>query len=276
MKILCVIGVILAIIIILILLLLFVPFPYTIDVNYIERRIDVKFKYLILDIVGFVDFALPIKYSFKMWNKILFDSSETKNSKKSKVDKKSADKNNFDEKVSDKIKSDIKPISISDTEFIKNKNLIKDTNDTKEAVKDLMIAAKNYEKELDKEKGKKNLKESVDNLLLKLNNLIPHDMIYVIKKLVDELFRLWDGIKPRKYSIDIKYGLGSPYMTGLLYSVAVPLMALTEGDINAAPDFKKTGFQSKLTIKGNIFLFIVGLCILRLLCDKRFKSIVLK
>lgn len=263
LKILCIIAIILIVIIVLFFLLLLIPFPYFLSVNYDERKIDLKFRYLVINIFGFIDFSKPIKYRLQMLKKVLFDSEVRSEKKEKKTDSK-------DKKINQEINS----TSISDTDFIKDKNLTKEISDTKAAAKDLLLAAKKYEKSMDKVESKKSLKASFDNLLSKLKNLIPYDMIYVIKKISDEVLNIIDIIKPRNYSFDITYGLGDPYMTGIAYSFLAPFMAVTDGKLDANLDFKDTNFKSDLRIRGNIILFRFVFIAIRLILDKRFRSIV--
>ena len=128
--ILIVLGVIVAIILVIILILLFFPFEYVLDLSFAnDEKLELKFKYIIFKITGFLIYKPEVSYEFKLWNKVLV-----------KKDEETEDDEEVEEDIDDEEIEDedvAKDNSIEEDDFIENKNLRSEISESKTVIKDL-------------------------------------------------------------------------------------------------------------------------------------------
>ena len=275
-KILIILGIIILVVVFAILILLLIPFKYEFNSNYQNKGLNVSFKYFIISIFAHLKLATPVEYNLKILNKVLFDSSKKKSTENN--EKKSYDlekKNN----------------SIAETDFIKDKELEKNIKDSDKIIKDLFVSAKKYESE-DAEKENSEIKVDKDNvnktslvkekedkvnvLLDKIDGLIPHDMVYVLKKIYAEVKVLLKKILPRNYNVNIKYGVNDPFIYGISYAIFAPILGMSGEKVNLTPSFGQGEFNSKIDASRRVSLFIFVKPLLKLISDNKFRKIVFK
>ena len=259
-----------------ILLLLFIPFKYNLNIIYKnEERIELNLKFIIFRISGYFAYSPNVDFELKLWNKVLLKKN---NGKEEEVE------NN----------------SIGDTNFIENKNLLDDVKESKKAIKDLFVSAKKlnakqqseYEKEqeelenrigevidddTDKEviNIKKELqKEKAFNFIDKFKNILDNDIIYVIKRVVNEGINVLSIIKPKKYKVTIKKGTKDPYAMGMTLAMAAPLYAILGDNLKVVKNSESEYTSSIVNMIGYPRLYKLIPPIISLYKNKRFMKIV--
>lgn len=275
--ILTIICIIVAIVLIVILFILFYPFEYVIDLSFTnDDKLDLKFKYIIFKIKGFLIYKPEVSYEFKLWNKVI-----VKNDKGDKSDEEIED---------DDIEENN---SIEETDFIKNDNLSSEIKDSKTAIKELFKSAKAFEKkkveeikkteEIDKEKDKEQekienakKKENAANVIDKFKGIFKSDELYVIKLVVNEAIDVLKAIRPDKINVRIKYGSSDPYITGVLFSIAAPIYSMMGDNLNLKINADKDFVESYMTLIGHPRIYKIVGSILRLLINKKFRKVVFK
>ena len=275
-TILIVLLIIIVVLIAIILLLLFIPFKYNLNIIYKnEERIELNLKFIIFRISGYFAYSPNVDFELKLWNKVLLKKN---NGKEEEVE------NN----------------SIGDTNFIENKNLLDDVKESKKAIKDLFVSAKKlnakqqseYEKEqeelenrigevidddTDKEviNIKKELqKEKAFNFIDKFKNILDNDIIYVIKRVVNEGINVLSIIKPKKYKVTIKKGTKDPYAMGMTLAMAAPLYAILGDNLKVVKNSESEYTSSIVNMIGYPRLYKLIPPIISLYKDKRFMKIV--
>lgn len=258
--ILIVLGIIIAIILVIILVLLFYPFEYVMDLSFAnDEKLDLKLKYIIFKIKGFLIYKPEVSYEFKLWNKVLATS----------------DKEEEEEEVDESE-------SIEETDFIENKNLDSEISDSKSVIKDLFRSAKALEKKkVDEIKETKKLdltkqKEKAYSAIDKFKGIFKSDEIYVIKLVAGEAIDAIKAISPDKVNAKIKYGSSDPYVTGVLFSIAAPIYSIIGDDLNLKLNEDKDYIEAKMKLVGHPRLYKLVGAILRLLLNKKFRKVVFK
>ena len=256
-TILFVLLIIVLIVILIIFLLLIIPFEYQIvliDKN--DKCYTIDLKYIIIKFKAELNFEPKFRLLVTLFNKKLVDTSVKKEKKKKE--------------------------SISDTGFIKNKDIEKEVASGKKEVKKLFANAKNYEKnylsvkkEKLSEEEKKERIVSFDKALAKFKSLLPTDLIYVIRKFVTEGINVLEKIRPTKCKIDISYDSSDAYKKGMIMSVAAPLYAFLGDDLKLKFDSNEDNIY-KITFIGRPVLITLFGPILRLLFDKKVRKFLFK
>lgn len=255
-TILYVLLIVLLIAILILFLLLIIPFKYVLvltDKN--GKRFNLDFKYLIINLKAELNFEPKFKLVVTLFNKKLVDTSVKKDKKKKKD-------------------------SISDTGFIKNKDIEKDISNSKNEIKKLFSSAKNYEKKYISAKNvklttdqKKRKIDSFDKAIGKFKSLLPIDFLYVIKKFVVEGINVLEVIKPKKCKVDISCDGSDAYGQGLLLSIAAPFYSFLGDDLKLKFNDKSNNIY-KITFIGNPVLITLFGPILRLLFDKKVRRFI--
>lgn len=256
-TILFIILVILLIVILILFLLLIIPFEYKIELTDKNAKCYiVDFRYLIIKFKAELNFEPKFRLLVTLLNKKLVDTNKKKEKKKKE--------------------------SISDTDFIKNKDIEKDVVSGKKEVKKLFSSAKNYEKKYLSVKDeklsddeKKNKIDSFDKAIDKFKNLIPTDFIYVIKRFVAEGISVLEKIKPTKCKIDVSYDGSDAYRKGMIMAFAAPLYSFLGDDIRLRFDNQDENIY-KITFIGRPVLITLFGPILSLLFDKKVRSFIFK
>ena len=249
--------IILLIVILILFLLLIIPFEYKIELtDKNDKYYIVDFRYLIIKFKVELNFEPKFRLLVTLFNKKLVDTSVKKEKKKKE--------------------------SISDTGFIKNKDIEKEAASGKKEVKKLFSSAKNYEKKYISVKDeklsddeKKNKIDSFDKAIDKFKNLIPTDFIYVIKRFVAEGISVLEKIKPTKCKIDVSYDGSDAYQKGMIMAFAAPLYAFLGDDIKLRFGNQDENIY-KVTFIGRPVLITLFGPILRLLFDKKVRSFIFK
>lgn len=270
-KILFIVGLIILIIIIILVLLFIVPFRYLIKLLYVDNELSFDFKYSVVTFNAFISFKSKLKYYLKILGITIFDSDsakETDNKKKTKKDKAI-------------VKNTTVTQSLNDTDFLKDKSINEDLRASREDARELLKTAKRFEKEELKELIKSggnvekiDFKTKIDSFIDGLQNIIPPEMKYVLKKVSDEVFKLLKKLAPSDVDIDISYGSSDPYMLGLSYAVLAPVISLTGGDVNVKPKFGRDEISAKVELARRVPLITIVIPVVRLLLDKKFRNIV--
>lgn len=266
--ILIILCVIIAIVLAVILVLLFYPFEYVAELSFTnEDKFDLKFKYIIFKIKGFLVYKPKVFYEFKLWDKVIAKSDE------------------IDEKKENN--------SIEETDFIENENLSSEILDSKVVIKDLFKSAKALEKkkvsEL-KETQKQDVikekeyeiaenerkKEKANTVIDKFKGIFKSDEIYVIKLVVNEGIDALKVISPDKVNVKIKYGSNDPYLTGVIFSIAAPIYSILGDDLNLKINSDKEFVESYMTLNGHPRLYKIVGSIFKLLLDKKFRKVIFK
>ena len=273
--ILIVLGVIVAIILVIILILLFFPFEYVLDLSFAnDEKLELKFKYIIFKITGFLIYKPKVSYEFKLWNKVL-----------AKNDEETEDDEEVEEDIDDEEIEDedvAKDNSIEEDDFIENKNLRSEISESKTIIKDLFKSAKALEKKKISElKESENsdatkIKEKATSVIDKFKGIFKSDELYVIKLVVNEGINALKTIKPDKIDVKIKYGSSDPYLTGLLFSIAAPVYSIMGDGLNLKINGDKDFTESFMTLVGHPRLYKLMGAILRLLLNKKFRKVVFK
>lgn len=277
LKILLIVGIVILVIIILIVLLFVIPFRYLISLSYGDNEISFDFKYSIVTFNAFIALKSKVKYYLKILGITIFDSDD----KKKDAGKGKSD----DKKKNKKVKADINETltttkRLTDTDFMRDKSIDEEVRASNEDAKELLKSAKKFEKkqleEIIKsgEIGNKGLKTKVDSFIDGLQNIIPPDMKYVLKKVSDEVFKLLKKLSPSDVDVDISYGSSDPYMLGIGFAVLAPIISLTGGDINAKPKFGSDEIEAKIELARRVPLIAIVMPVVRLLLDKKFRNIV--
>lgn len=249
--------IILLIAILILFLLLIIPFKYTlllIDKN--DKCYTIDFRYLFIKFKAELNFDPKFRLLVTLFNKKLVDTSVKKEKEKRK--------------------------SISDTDFIKNKDIEKEVASGKMEVKKLFSSAKNYEKKYISIKDnklsdeeKKDKMDSFDKAIDKFKSLIPTDFMYVIKRFVAEGISVLEKIKPTKCKIDISYDGSDAYRKGMIMAFAAPLYSFLGDDIRLRFDNQDENIY-KITFIGRPVLITLFGPILSLLFDKKVRSFIFK
>lgn len=277
LKILLIVGIVLLVIIILLVLLFVIPFRYLIRFSYGDNEISFDFKYSIVTFNAFIALKSKVKYYLKIFGITLFDSEDKK---KDTGKGKGADK-----KKNKKVKADTNETltttkRLTDTDFMRDKSIDEEVRASNEDAKELLKSAKKFEKKQLEEIiksgdiGNKGLKTKVDSFIDGLQNIILPDMKYVLKKVSDEVFKLLKKLSPSDVDVDILYGSNDPYMLGIGFAVLAPLISLTGGDINAKPKFGSDEVSAHIELSRRVPLITIVIPVVRLLIDKKFRSIV--
>ena len=285
-KILIVLAVLILILIVIILILILIPFRYNIEIVYDSNKLNIDAKYIIFKVAGYINFKFPVEYEVKLWNKILVDSNKSKEEEKEEE-------------------------SISDTDFIKDKNLEKDIDTSDKVIKDLFISAKKQEevisneennlsaddRKIDIEEKEKKVADSKENkksvsitkrerekvktnneLINRLFKLIERFMgeekSYVIELITNKVILLINKIKPKNIKTEISYGFDDAYNTGILSAIFAPIASITKGKFNLFPNFKQNGFKAETKITGSIIILSIVKAAIEILLDKKFRIIV--
>lgn len=256
-TILFIILIILLIVILILFLLLIIPFKYRLElIDKNDKCYTIDFRYLIIKLKAELNFEPKFRLLVTLFNKKLVDSSEKKEKKKKE--------------------------SISDTGFIKNKDIEKEVASGKKEVKKLFSSAKNYEKKYISVKDeklsddeKKNKIDSFDKAIDKFKNLIPTDFIYVIKRFVAEGISVLEKIKPTKCKIDISYDGSDAYRKGMIMAFAAPLYSFLGDDIKLRFDNQDDNIY-KVIFTGRPILITLLAPIFRLLLDKKVRNFIFK
>ena len=258
-TILFIIGIVLLVIIILVLLLLILPFKYKLELyNENGENYGLSLKYFIIKLKAELKFKPKFSFKLILMNKALVDTTVKKEKKKKD--------------------------SIEDTDFIKHKGLENEIDVSKREVKKLFISAKNAEHKIkvnNKEKhklinkDKNELLKKSNSLIDKFKNLLPKDLIYVIKRIVAEGINVLDKIKPNTCKIDIKYSDKDPYASGMMMAVAAPLYAMI-GDKLKLNQNDKDYDTYRLIYTGRLVLITLFGPILSLLFDKKVRAFIFK
>jgi len=82
--------------------------------------------------------------------------------------------------------------------------------------------------------------------------------------------------KPRRYRINIRYGLGDPEQTGQVTIFVAVIYGLLGLDMNIIPDFENQVFEGDIYLKGRIRLYWVVLLLWRFYRNKLVKKYILK
>ncbi len=284
--ILIVLGIIIAIILVIILILLFFPFEYVLDLSFAkDEKLELKFKYIIFKLTGFLIYKPKVTYEFKLWDKVL-----------AKKDDETEDNEEIEEAIADEeteVEDTVEDNSIEKDDFIENKNLSSEISESKTVIKDLFKSAKALEKkkalelketeELDEAKEKEQeiienakKKEKAIDVIDKFKGIFKSDELYVIKLVVNEGIDALKAIKPDKINVKIKYGSSDPYLTGVLFSIAAPIYSIMGDDLNLKINADKDFIESYMTLVGHPRLYKLVGSILRLLMNKKFKKVVFK
>ena len=284
-KILIVIAVLIIVLLLIILILILIPFRYNIEIVYDNRKLNVDAKYIIFKVAGYINFKFPVEYEVKLWNKTLVDSNKNK-----------------EEKEED---------SISDTDFIKDKNLEKDIDTSDKVIKDLFISAKKQEeivsneennlstddrkidieekdkKVADSKENKKSVRitkrerekvktnnELINRLFKLIERFMGEEKSYVIELITNKVILLINKIKPKNMKTEISYGFDDAYNTGILSAIFAPIASITKGKFNLFPNFKQNGFKAETKITGSIIILSIVKAAIEILLDKKFRIIV--
>lgn len=248
---------IILIVLLIVFLLLIIPFNYElmlIDQN--DKCYTIDFKYLIIKFKAQLNFEPKFRLLVTLSNKTLVDTSVKKEKKKKD--------------------------SISDTGFIKDKDIEKEVASGKKEVKKLFASAKNYEKKYISIKNEKltdvEKKDKIVNfekVIDKFKSLLPTDLIYVIKRFVTEGINVLEKIRPTKCKIDISYDSSDAYKKGIIMSVAAPLYAFLGDDLKLRFDSNEDNIYKIIFIGRPVLITLFG-PILRLLFDKKVRSFLFK
>ena len=249
--------IILLIVILILFLLLIIPFEYKIELTDKNDKYYIfDFRYLIIKFKAELNFEPKFRLLVTLFNKKLVDTNEKKEKKKKE--------------------------SISDTGFIKNKDIEKEVASGKKEVKKLFSSAKNYEKKYLSVKNeklsddeKKNKIDIFDKAIDKFKNLIPTDFIYVIKRFAAEGISVLEKIKPTKCKIDVSYDGSDAYQKGMIMAFAAPLYSFLGDDIKLRFGNQEENIY-KVTFIGRPVLITLFGPILRLLFDKKVRSYIFK
>ena len=273
--ILIVLGVIVAIILVIILILLFFPFEYVLDLSFAnDEKLELKFKYIIFKITGFLIYKPEVSYEFKLWNKVLAKKDEETEGDE-EVEEDIDDEEIEDEDVA-------KDNSIEEDDFIENKNLRSEISESKTVIKDLFKSAKALEKKKVSElKESENsdttkIKEKATNVIDKFKGIFKSDELYVIKLVVNEGINALKTIRPDKINVKIKYGSKDPYLTGLLFSIAAPVYSIMGDGLKLKINGDKDFTESFMILVGHPRLYKLMGSILRLLLNKKFRNVAFK
>ena len=82
------------------------------------------------------------------------------------------------------------------------------------------------------------------------------------------------SILPKKYELNIKYGISDPYTYGISYAILAPLTGILDENLKVDPTFGKNNFESELNASKRVPLYKIIEPALKLLLDKKFRSIV--
>ena len=241
LKILFAIAIILVILIIILMFFLLYPFKYDIDITYDEKQFVLKFKYSIIYFFLSFDFSNPVKCRLEILSKKVFDSKST--SKKSKRVTNSAE-------------------------------FAEDVKETKEAVKDLFTSAKKMET---KQKAERRIdSEKVESFIDRNDKFIPRDTIYVLKKIIKELKKTLIFVVPKKYKVEISYGIQNPFAIGLSYLAIAPISAMGDKNVVIKSNFMEDTFKGHAHMSNRMPKMCILMPVIRLLLDKRLREIILK
>ena len=284
-TILLVLLIIIAILLAIIIILLFIPFKYNLNCIYKnEDRLELDLKFIFIRITGYLVYTPELDFELKLWNKVI-------------LKKKSDDEDDEDEEEEN---------SIADTDFIENKDLEDDVEESKSAIRNLFASAKKmkakkeeeyeleeddddeFDEDIDDEedddddeideikKDKEEKKKKAFNLIDKFKNLLDNDIIYVIKRVTSEGINVLNVIKPSKYKVTIKKGTKDPYAMGMTLAIAAPLYAFMGDDLKVVKNSESAFTWSCVYMTGTPRLYKLIPPIFRLLKDKRFRGIVFK
>ena len=277
LKILLIVGIVLLVVIILIVLLFIAPFKYLISLSYGDNEISFDFKYSVVTFNAFIAFKSKVKYYLKILGITLFDSEDKK---KDTGKGKGADKKKNKKAKADTNETLTTTKRLTDTDFMRDKSIDEEVRASNEDAKELLKSAKKFEKKQLEEIiksgdiGNKGLKTKIDSFIDGLQNIIPPDMKYVLKKVSDEVFKLLKKLSPSDVDVDISYGSSDPYMLGIGFAVLAPLISLTGGDINAKPKFGSDEVSAHIRLARRVSIITIVIPVVRLLLDKKFRSIV--
>ena len=273
--ILIVLLIIIVVLIAIILLLLFIPFKYNLNIIYKnEERIELNLKFIIFRISGYLAYSPNVDFELKLWNKVLLKKNNGKEDET---------KNN----------------SVGDTDFIENKNLLDDVKESKKAIKELFVSAKklNAKQQDDYKKEQEELGNDIDEVhadvfdkkvinsekeaqkkkafdfIDKFKNILDNDIIYVIKRVVNEGINVLSIIKPKMCKVTIKKGTKDPYAMGITLAMAAPLYAILGDNLKVVKNSESEYTSSSVNMIGYPRLYKLIPPIISLYKDKRFMKI---
>jgi hypothetical protein len=121
------------------------------------------------------------------------------------------------------------------------------------------------------------LKESVVEKLRTISDILnDQNNRKLVAFLWEQLKLLLKKIKPRKYQINLVFGLEDPYETGQIAMYSAVLYGLLGMNINIVPNFNQAIFKGDISVKGRLRLFGILLIGLRVYKNKLFQKIILK
>ena len=258
LKILLAVSIILITLVMALMLFLIYPFKYDIDIAYDEKLFIFTFKYSIIYFFLSFDFSNPVKCRIELLSKKIFDSSSVSKD----IGKKEISTDVATDLVKDKERLE------SQTEFVK------DVEETKEVVKDLFNSAKKMET---RQKAERRINSEKAELLIdRCDKYIPRNTIYVLKKILKELKKTYIFIVPKKYKVEISYGIKDPYIMGLSYIITAPISIMSDESVDIKSNFMAGTFKGDIHMSNRMPKICLLMPLIRLLLDKRFREIILK
>lgn len=238
-------------ILVLLVIILLLPFKYTFDASYIDKELNIYLKYIIFPLHVYANTNNKLEFKGTLWKKVLFES---------KKEVKTIEKN-----------------SIGDTDFIVDKYIEESIEETDKDAKRLFLRAKKYEKDLkSKNKSKDKAKKEKVSFTTKLKRFMPSNIIYVIRLVFREGFKISNRLKPTKMDVSIKLGYDNPFKTGLVLAALGPISVFRSLGFNIGGCFNKSIFEGTIHATRRICLIYVLMPAIRVLLDKRFRSIAFK
>ena len=123
-------------------------------------------------------------------------------------------------------------------------------------------------------------KETKEKAMAKYNEI--RDMLTdpenqeMARFLFAQLKALLKRIKPKKYSVNIRYGFEDAEITGWVAVRAAVIYGFLGMDVNIIPDFDNSIFEGDVYMKGRVTLLSIGIIALKVYRNKRFRQLVLE
>lgn len=93
-----------------------------------------------------------------------------------------------------------------------------------------------------------------------------------LKLLKEQTVRVLKGISPKRGSGFLRLGLSDPYETGRAMEAAALLYPFYGEKIEVIPEFSQEIFETKLDVKGRVYLFTLLSAALKLFMDKNLRK----
>lgn len=121
--------------------------------------------------------------------------------------------------------------------------------------------------------AKEKLTNKIEEIKSMVNDTENRELVSLI---ISQLKRLFKGIKPKKYDINVHFGFEEPDVTGKVLMYIAVFYGLTGLNINIKPEFEEKIFEGDCYLKGRIRVITLLSIALKVYKNKRFKQIINK